>query len=78
MFEKETFYYENNINALQEKYLGKYVVISGDRIIGAYDSDEQAYTSAMKAKCAPGAFMIKPITENPEDLIQRFASLVYV
>ena len=78
MFDKEMAYYENNLSTLQEKYMGRYIVISGDQVIGAYDSDEQAYAGAMEAKCLPGAFMIKPITENPDDLIQRFSSLVYV
>ena len=78
MFDKETVYYENNLSTLQKKYMGRYIVISEDKVIGAYDSDEQAYAGAIEAKCLPGAFMIKPITENPEDQIQRFTSLVYV
>ena len=78
MFDKETAYYENNLSTLQEKHMGQYVVISGDQVIGAYDSDELAYAGAMEAKCLPGAFMIKHITDNPEDQVQRFASLVYV
>ena len=78
MLDKESAYYENNLSTLQEKYMGRYIVISGDQVIGAYDSDEQAYIGAMEAKCIPGAFMIKPITKNPEDQVQRFSSLVYV
>jgi len=78
MLEQETAYYKDNLSTLQEKYLEKYVVISGDNFIGAYNSDEQAYAGAMEAKCPLGAFMIKYITENPEDQIQRFSSLVYV
>ena len=78
MLEKEKAYYESNLTAIHEAYLGKYVVISGDRVIGGYDSDEQAYAGAMEANCALGSFMIKPITDNPEDRVQRFTSLVYV
>jgi len=78
MLEQETAYYQDNLSTLQERYLRKYVVISGDKIVGDYDSDEQAYAGAMEAKCSPGAFMIKYITENPENQIQRFSSLVYV
>jgi len=77
MLEREAAYYENNSSSLQEKYLGKHIVICGDEVIGAYDSDEEAYAGAMEAKCTPGAFMIKCITKNPEDQIQRFTSLVY-
>ena len=78
MLDKERAYYENNISTLQEKYMGKYVVISGDRVMSAYDSDEAAYAGAIESKCVPGSFMIKFISENPEDQIQRFSSLVYV
>jgi len=78
MFEKEKAYYENNLSTLQEKYMGKYIVISGENVVGAYDSDEQAYAGAMEEKCLPGSFMIKLITENPEEQTQHFTSLVYV
>ena len=78
MLEQETAYYKDNLSTLREKYPEKYVVISGNKIIGAYNSDEQAYAGAMEAKCPPGAFMIKHISENAEDQIQRFSSLVYV
>jgi hypothetical protein len=78
MLDKERTYYENNLSTLQKDHLGKYIVISGDRLIGAFDSDEQAYTGAMEANCSPGSFMIKLITGNPEEQIQRFTSLVYV
>jgi len=78
MLEKETAYYENNISTLRENYLGKYIVISGDQFIGAYESDEKAYIGAMEAKCTPGAFMIKFITKTTEEQTQHFTSLVYV
>jgi hypothetical protein len=78
MLDQESAYYEDNLSTLQEKYLGKYVVISGNNVVGAYDSDGNAYAGAMEAKCPLGAFMIKHITGNPEDQIQRFSSLVYV
>ena len=78
MFEQEAVYYESNLTALQEQYMGKYVVISGDRVIGSYYSDEEAYAGAIEAKCELGSFMIKHITDNPEENIQRFLNFVYV
>jgi hypothetical protein len=78
MFEKESAYYEKNIKTLQDKYKGRYVVISADTFIGDYDSDEAAYAGAMAAKLEPGDFMIKPIPEAGTDQVQRFTSLVYV
>ena len=78
MLDKERAYYESNFSTLQERYMGKYVIISGENVINAYDSDEAAFAGAIEANCPPGSFMIKHITENPEDHIQRFSSLVYV
>jgi hypothetical protein len=34
MFEKENRYYEENRDALREKYLGKAIAIVGDSVIG--------------------------------------------
>jgi len=42
MLEKERAYYESNLNSLRETYMGRYVLISGDRLSGGYDSDEEA------------------------------------
>jgi hypothetical protein len=78
MLDKERAYYENNLSTLQGSYLGKYVVISGENIIGDYESDEEAYAGAINANCTPGFFMIKLITEDPEEQTQHFTSLVYV
>ena len=78
MLDKERTYYENNLSTLQKDYLDKYVVISGDQVLGAYESDEEAYAGAIRENCTPGSFMIKLITGNPEEQTQRFTSLVYV
>ena len=77
MLDRERAYYENNLSILQENYLGKYIVISGETIIGNYESDEEAYAGAINANYAPGSFMIKLITEDPEEQTQHFTSLVY-
>jgi hypothetical protein len=78
MLDKERAYYKDHLSTLQKDHLGKYVVISGDRFIGAYDSDEQAYTGAAEANCVPGSFMIRLVTDSLEEQTQRFTSLVYV
>ena len=78
MFEKEEFFFDENFDNIREKYLGKYVVISENEIIGAFDSDEQAFAGAIEAKCTIGEFMIKHITENKENQVQRFSNYVYV
>jgi len=78
MLEKERAYFESNLSVLQQNYMGKYVVISGDQVIGPYESDEDAYSGAMEAKYPLGSFMIKHITDDLDDQIQRFTGFVYV
>jgi len=77
MLNKEQEYFDSHKAELKEKYLGKRVVISGNEIKGAFDSDAEALSEALKTM-APGTFMIKFITENDEEQVQRFFSRVYV
>jgi hypothetical protein len=78
MLEKELAYYEKNKENLRKEYLGRYIVIANDAVIGGYESDEAAYAGAMAANLEPGAFMIRLVSETEEERIQRFTSLVYV
>lgn len=77
MFEKETEFFNKNKAKFRKEFLGKHVVISGNELLGVYNSDEEAYFEALKTK-EPGEFMIKLITPTDEETIQRFTSLVYV
>ena len=58
-------FYENNRDELVEKYCGKYVVISGDRVISAYDDQNEAYYETIKS-IPLGSFMIHLIQEEEE------------
>ena len=77
MLEKEQAYYDEHKAEIREKYVGKRVVISGDSIKGAYDTDGEAYAAARKTM-EPGEFMIKPVTRTDEEAIQRYMTRVYV
>ncbi|GHV84445.1 hypothetical protein AGMMS50230_00530 [Spirochaetia bacterium] len=66
MFERETGFYDAHKAEIREKYLGKHIVIVGDRIISAYDDVGTAYQETIK-KFPLGSFMIKDIPENIED-----------
>jgi hypothetical protein len=76
MFEQENRYYEENRDKLRAKYIAKHLVISKDRLVGVYESVEQAYEEAMKTM-TPGSFVIKYLPENPDDEIVRVISLAY-
>jgi hypothetical protein len=41
MLETELEFYENNREELVEKYCGKFVVISGNRVVSTYDDQSK-------------------------------------
>jgi hypothetical protein len=65
MLETEWEFYENNRDELVEKYCGKYLVISGNKVVSAYDDEETAYQETVKT-IPLGSFMIHHITEEEE------------
>jgi hypothetical protein len=76
MLEKEQAYFETHKDELRKKYLGKRIVISGEEIKGAYETDGEAYAAATKIM-KPGTFMIKPVTSTDQEAIQRYMNRVY-
>ncbi|MBQ0167859.1 MAG: hypothetical protein KBT02_12195 [Treponema sp.] len=77
MLNNEKNFYENHKEELRAKYLGKRIVIANEEVKGAYDSDAEAMTEALKT-LQPGTFMIKFVTPTDEEAVQRFMSRVYV
>jgi hypothetical protein len=76
MLEKEQEFYERHREELREKYAGKEVVISGERIIGVYNSVGEAYEEAKK-NLLPGSFLMKSIPVNAEDEIVALSPFAY-
>ena len=68
MLETEWEFYENNRDELLEKYCGKFVVISGDKVLAAYDDEQIAYRETVKT-IPLGSFMIHYIAQE-EEIIQ--------
>ena len=68
MLETEWEFYENNRDELVEKYCGKFVVISGNRVVSAYDDEKIAYRETVK-DIPLGSFMIHHIAEE-EEIVQ--------
>ncbi|MDR2490801.1 MAG: hypothetical protein LBD20_05310 [Spirochaetaceae bacterium] len=75
MYEHEAAFYEANRFKIREKYLGKQVVISGDKIVGAYDNVGDAYRETIKT-LPLGTFMIHDVPKNIEDEIQWLSPFV--
>ena len=68
MLDKEFQFYETNKTAIREKYLGKQIVIVGERIIASYDDMDKAYQETIKTY-EPGTFMIHDVPVDIEDEI---------
>jgi hypothetical protein len=65
MLEAEWKFYEKHRDELVEKYCDKYVVISGNKVVAAYDDEDAAYHETVKA-IPLGSFMIHHITKVEE------------
>jgi hypothetical protein len=76
VLENEQAYFEAHKSEIRKKYPGKRIVISGNGITGAYDTDGEAYAEAVKTM-VPGTFMIKPVTQTDEGAACRYRSRVY-
>jgi hypothetical protein len=68
ILDREWAYYMDNREEIVQKYCGKYVVISDDRVVAAYDDENEAYFKTIKT-IPLGSFMIHHVTE-PEEIIQ--------
>jgi hypothetical protein len=65
MLDAEWEFYEKNRDGLVEKYCGKYIVISGDKVVSAYDDEQIAYRETIKS-IPLGSFMIHHVAEEEE------------
>jgi len=77
MLEKEYEYFQKNKKELKAKFLGKFIVIKNEEVIGAYSSAAEALKETSK-KYEVGSFLIQQVVENDADYIQRFHSRVFV
>jgi hypothetical protein len=63
---KELFtWYLSNQDRLVKKYNGKYLAISGNKVVGSYDSDWQAVSETEK-KHPLGTFIVQKCTPGTE------------
>lgn len=75
MLEKEYKYYEANKEALIKEFLGRFVLIQGEKILGDYSSEAEAYQDAIKKGLAVGTFLIQECTPDA-NLKETFHSRV--
>ncbi len=75
MLNKEFKYFLDNQNELVDKYPGKYLVIIGCDVIGAFDSIGDAYNNT-QAKYELGTFYIQQAVSGEESythIINRYS-----
>jgi hypothetical protein len=68
VFDREWAYYMENRDEIVQKYRDKYVVISGNRVVAAYDDEDIAFDETVR-HIPPGSFMLHHVTE-PEKVIR--------
>ena len=72
---QEFQYYLDHQEDLLPKYNGKYVVIVGNQVVGAYDDRTDAYYSSLQ-QYTPGTFMIQLCTPGEEAYTVRYYNRV--
>lgn len=72
MFKTELQYYKTHKKELLKSHTNKYLVIKGNQMLGAYDTDMDAYEAGLK-EFGNVAFMIKKVTKEEE--VIRFPAL---
>lgn len=77
MLEKEDKYYEEHKKELLEKYKDRFIVIVNQKVISDYSSREEALSKTVEIY-ELGKFLIQKVTDQEEEIIQRFHSRVYV
>lgn len=77
MLEKEFQYYIDNQDEIVKKYNGKYIVIKNNQVIGAYDTNIEAYDETTKTE-ELGTFLIQLCSPGNEAYTQTFHSRVII
>ena len=72
MFEKELEYYKANKEELLKHHENQYALIKGDRFLGAYTTEQEAYEAGIK-ELGNVPFLIKRVTKEEE--VVRFPAL---
>lgn len=75
MLEKEYEYYQSHRDELLTKYEGKFIVIVGEAVLGAFDTREEAIIETQKDHKV-GTFLVQQVSSDTENEVMRFHSRV--
>lgn len=73
--EKEFAYYLDHQDELVEQFNGKFIVIKGQEVLGAYDAELEAIQKTVKDH-ALGTFLVQKCEPGEESYTQTFHSRV--
>ena len=62
---KEFEFYKENQSDLLNKYRGKFIVIKDKRVVGAYDSEPEAYAETIESQKSSN-FLIQEVDEGED------------
>lgn len=77
MLEKEFKYYKDHQTELVKAYKNKFIVIKGQKVVGAYDSHNEAYNDSV-GKFKLGTFLIQHCLPGKDSYTQTFHSQVII
>lgn len=72
---KEFEYYKSHQTELVKKYDGKFIVIFNNEVVGAYDTEGEAYKKSIQ-KYEAGKFLIQKVSAGKNDYTATFHSRV--
>jgi hypothetical protein len=75
LLEKEFKYYLDNQDELVKEFNGKFIVIHGLKVVGAYDSELEAIKETSK-KYKPGTFLVQKCEPGNSSYTQTYHSRV--
>ncbi len=75
MLEREFKFYKVHQKELVDKHNGKFIVVVGDKVVGAFDAELEAYTEAKK-NFKPGTFLVQHCLPGKGSYTQTFHSRV--
>ena len=73
MLEQEYRYYQEHKAELDAQYEGRFIVIVGESVLGAFDSPAAAAEAAKAQNNAPGSFLVQFCSPR-QDQTQHFHS----
>jgi len=62
MLDAERHYFDANFDELRSKYLGRVVLIKGDALVGAFDSEDAAIAEGAR-RFGLSSFMVRRVEE---------------